>query len=254
MAMASAPRTEDEPSADDEPDPTDADAPDASPGRAEVRLSDRRRIANGVTHPSSSVPPATAGLFLSWRPAMSGAASELARRLAAQRPRRPCREYLSNGPPPRPLLGRRRRPATLPVVASILEADFDAQRPATAPPANGPTRRLGRTWRSPRRDPRELWPLSTFAMSPTRRGVFWLCRAWNRAEPQSPFAPPSLAGSPRSGAAALRHVAANRKHARRDLPVQSRHQGLSTMRARCGFIRAATIARTTVRRLSPYRR
>ena len=63
--------------------------------------------------------------------------------------------------------------------------------------------------------------------------------------------PRRIAGS---GAAVDRHVAADRGHARRDATCAIAASRLSTMRARCGFIRAATIARTTVRRLSPGRR
>ena len=77
-----------------------------------------------------------------------------------------------------------------------------------------------------------------------------------RAEPRR--RPKPVAHRPRriagGGAAALRHVAA-------DPPAHSSRptcavaaSSLSTMRVRCGSIRAATIARTTVRRPRPGRR
>ena len=57
-----------------------------------------------------------------------------------------------------------------------------------------------------------------------------------------------------SGAAAVRHVAADRTDSRGNVFAQSRHYGFARSRQRCASTRAATIARTTTRRPRPGRR
>ena len=171
-------------------------------------------------------------------------ASELSRRLARDA-EAVCRHYLSNG----------RRQGRYWTVGDVRNTPGRSMFVRLSGPDSGPGAagsldrcRLGRTWRSARRDPREL---RAHRLSRRRRGGAALSEP-AAAEPRhSPSArshtrPRRIAGS---GAAAVRHVAADPPDARRDLPAHSRHQGLSTMPVLCGSIRAAAIARTTVRRL-----
>ena len=78
-----------------------------------------------------------------------------------------------------------------------------------------------------------------------------------RSEPESGQSTASATGTDRlagSGAASVRHVAADRRHGRGNLSARTRHHRLCTASAACDSIRAATIVPRQTRRPRPGRR
>ena len=162
-------------------------------------------------------------------------ASELARRLAREAEALPPIPVQRTAPGPLLVGGRRSQYAGPVDVRPAYRTRIRSRRRRALDRC-----RLVRTRRSPRRDPREL-RVPRLSRCRRRGARFWLPHAEPRRSPKP-------IGARRGSPEAARRLSPcrSRSRARSSRPTfaiaASRR---STMQARCGFIRAATIARTT---------
>ena len=180
-----------------------------------------------------------AGSGVRWRAMRRELAHRLAREAEAV-----CRHYLSNG----------RRQGNYWLVGDVEEhaGPLDVRAAEGRRIRQGRGGQMdrcgdGRSWRSARRDSRELRPCRLPATSSTRHGAFSAChdRSQNRNGAVARTGADWIAGI---GAATVRHVAVDCGHCRGDLSAQSWHYGFARSREVCASTRAAITGPTMTRR------